>query len=367
VERKKKKQTKRRVEKNTGVRSAEGDAQLAGKVRASGRITAEKTWEDEFSETDSDQDGENDGTSAEAEACGKAWFTVKLEKKRKTKAECVTAHETAVRATTGGQDSDEERTGQPSGTDGEGEWLAPLPPTSTANRAGFVKTPRWDGTQVMNEYVDADGATLGTPSQSAEAAALRKAGEEEDAPLEKRRVYVGGLAYSCTEEEIRAIFEYECGPVELVDCVKFQDSGRFRGIAFINFKTEEAARLAIAADGTEYRGGYLTIRACTKTDKAQNSRLLQGPERQKGNMDVYVGNLPWDTDEEALRSRFETCGAVESVRLAYDKETKKFKGFAFVTFKDDDGVEAATYLNQEPFKGRLMKVSHTATRYRGGA
>ena len=48
--------------------------------------------------------------------------------------------------------------------------------------------------------------------------------------------------------------------------------------------------------------------------------------------------------------RFETCGAVDTIRLAFDKETSKFKGFAFVRFKDDDGVEAAIYLNQEPFK-----------------
>ena len=49
----------------------------------------------------------------------------------------------------------------------------------------------------------------------------------------------------------------------------------------------------------------MAIRACTKVDKAQNSQVLQGPERQKDIMDVYVGNLPWDTDEESLRKRYE--------------------------------------------------------------
>lgn len=49
------------------------------------------------------------------------------------------------------------------------------------------------------------------------------------------KVYVGGIPYYSTEDDIRSYFE-SCGTITEVDCMKFRESGKFRGIAIINFK-----------------------------------------------------------------------------------------------------------------------------------
>lgn len=49
------------------------------------------------------------------------------------------------------------------------------------------------------------------------------------------KVYVGGIPYYSSEEDIRSYFE-SCGTVTEVDCMKFPETGKFRGIAIISFK-----------------------------------------------------------------------------------------------------------------------------------
>lgn len=49
------------------------------------------------------------------------------------------------------------------------------------------------------------------------------------------KVYVGGIPYYSTEDDIRSFFE-SCGTISEVDCMSFPESGKFRGIAIITFK-----------------------------------------------------------------------------------------------------------------------------------
>lgn len=49
------------------------------------------------------------------------------------------------------------------------------------------------------------------------------------------KVYVGGIPYYSTEDDIRSYFE-GCGTIINVDCMLFPDTGKFRGIAIITFK-----------------------------------------------------------------------------------------------------------------------------------
>ena len=49
------------------------------------------------------------------------------------------------------------------------------------------------------------------------------------------KVYVGGIPYYSTEDDICSFFE-SCGTITEVDCMKFPESGKFRGIAILSFK-----------------------------------------------------------------------------------------------------------------------------------
>ncbi len=54
---------------------------------------------------------------------------------------------------------------------------------------------------------------------------------------------------------------------------------------------------------------------------------------------IFVGGIKDDTSEEHLSDYFKDFGNVESIDIITDKETKKKRGFAFVTFDDYDPVD----------------------------
>jgi RNA recognition motif-containing protein len=50
-----------------------------------------------------------------------------------------------------------------------------------------------------------------------------------------KKVYVGGIPYYSTEDDIKSFFE-GCGTITEIDCMKFPETGKFRGIAILTFK-----------------------------------------------------------------------------------------------------------------------------------
>jgi hypothetical protein len=50
-----------------------------------------------------------------------------------------------------------------------------------------------------------------------------------------KKVYVGGIPYYSSEDDIRSFFE-ACGSITALDCMTFPESGKFRGIAILTFK-----------------------------------------------------------------------------------------------------------------------------------
>jgi cold-inducible RNA-binding protein len=84
-------------------------------------------------------------------------------------------------------------------------------------------------------------------------------------------------------------------------------------------------------------------------------------------VNIYVGNLPYETTQEDLRQVFEAHGAVESVNIIQDRETGRSKGFGFVVMPDSAAAQAAiSALNDKDVGGRKMKVNEARPRAEGG-
>ena len=74
-----------------------------------------------------------------------------------------------------------------------------------------------------------------------------------------KRLYVGNLSYSATEEDLRNLFA-DVGPVADVTIISDRDTGRSKGFGFVEMETEEAAGAAIEAlNGQELGGRVLTV------------------------------------------------------------------------------------------------------------
>jgi RNA recognition motif-containing protein len=83
---------------------------------------------------------------------------------------------------------------------------------------------------------------------------------------------------------------------------------------------------------------------------------------------LYVGNLSYDTTNDALQEMFEAYGTVQSAQIVMDRDTGRSKGFGFVEMGSDQEAQAAiNALNGKEAGGRSLTVNEARPREdRGG-
>jgi len=80
-------------------------------------------------------------------------------------------------------------------------------------------------------------------------------------------------------------------------------------------------------------------------------------------VNIYVGNLSYETTEQELRQTFEAYGTVESTSVIIDKFTGKSRGFGFVVMPDKtQGDAAIAATNEQDVHGRKLKVNEARPR-----
>ncbi len=80
-------------------------------------------------------------------------------------------------------------------------------------------------------------------------------------------------------------------------------------------------------------------------------------------MNIYVGNLSYQTTEDEVRELFTSYGGVDSVSLIKDSFTGQSKGFGFVEMgRQAEAEEAIKQLNGKVINGRNIKVNQARPR-----
>jgi RNA recognition motif-containing protein len=78
---------------------------------------------------------------------------------------------------------------------------------------------------------------------------------------------------------------------------------------------------------------------------------------------LFVGNLSYDTNEEALKELFSQAGTVESASIITDRNSGRSKGFGFVEMSSGEEAEKAIeMLNGKDFEGRGLTVNKARPR-----
>ena len=85
-------------------------------------------------------------------------------------------------------------------------------------------------------------------------------------------------------------------------------------------------------------------------------------------MNIYVGNLSYDTRDAELNDAFAAFGTVTSARVVMDRYTDRSRGFGFVEMANDEEAKAAiSQLDGTSLQGRDIKVNEARPREdRGG-
>ncbi|KAJ4325111.1 Nucleolar protein 12 [Neodidymelliopsis sp. IMI 364377] len=168
------------------------------------------------------------------------------------------------------------------------------------------------------------------------------------------------------------------------------ESIRFRSTAFASSLPKRAAFakkeiMDATTKSTNAYAVYTTKTAAREATKRLNGSVLLDrhlhvdwlahPTKVDNRRCVFVGNLPFVDDEskgveseegkkkktpadieEGLWQQFGKCGKIENVRVIRDAQTRIGKGFAYVQFEDENGVEAALQLNEKKFPPMLPRI-----------
>lgn len=93
------------------------------------------------------------------------------------------------------------------------------------------------------------------------AASASASGASAPAPAQAdKTIYVEGISYQATEEDLTRFFQDKgCGKVVAVRMPRYQDSGRPRGYAHLDFKKPEGVAKALTLNGVTMMGRYLSV------------------------------------------------------------------------------------------------------------
>jgi RNA recognition motif-containing protein len=84
-------------------------------------------------------------------------------------------------------------------------------------------------------------------------------------------------------------------------------------------------------------------------------------------MRIFVGNLPFKTDEHELKHMFSDFGRVSEARVITDRENGQSKGFGFVDMPDAAEAERAIdTMHGVKVGGRALTVNEARPKPNGG-
>lgn len=92
-----------------------------------------------------------------------------------------------------------------------------------------------------------------------------------------KKLYVGGLSYSTTEESLENLFA-QAGVVESARIITDRDTGRAKGFGFVEMSTDsEASRAITMLNGVDFEGRNITVNeARPQTDRPQRGGGYRG-------------------------------------------------------------------------------------------
>ncbi|XP_025419852.1 RNA-binding protein 34 [Sipha flava] len=114
---------------------------------------------------------------------------------------------------------------------------------------------------------------------------------------------------------------------------------------YVRFKTVEEAQRALVLNATTFEGHTIRV------DMALNSG-----HKQNKNKGIFIGNLPYNIQEDEIWEFFNDCGIISAVRLVRDNATGVSKGFGYVDFETKESVELALQLDGKKIQNRGIRI-----------
>ncbi|XP_017052423.1 poly(U)-binding-splicing factor PUF60-B isoform X1 [Drosophila ficusphila] len=159
------------------------------------------------------------------------------------------------------------------------------------------------------------------------------------------KLFVGGLSWQTSSDKLKEYFNM-FGTVTDVLIMKDPVTQRSRGFGFITFQepctVEKVLKVPIhTLDGKKIDPKHATPK----------NRPRQANKTKK----IFVGGVSQDTSAEEVKAYFSQFGPVEETVMLMDQQTKRHRGFGFVTFENEDVVDRVCEIHFHTIKNKKVE------------
>jgi len=185
-----------------------------------------------------------------------------------------------------------------------------------------------------------------------------------------RTIFLGNVPMECNDKMLKAFVCQEGSGLKSTDI----ESMRFRSVAVASLKVPR--KVAVWKNMTHSqrnsKNAYVVLKPHISNQQLgaaidflhnrvmNESHHIQAdfaaPTPMIPNRSIFVGNLPFNINEESLIRYFNQVGEVHRVRVIRDPAILMGKGVAYVEFKSPDSVSPAMALEGDDIEGRPLRV-----------
>ncbi|CCE88799.1 Piso0_001581 [Millerozyma farinosa CBS 7064] len=187
-------------------------------------------------------------------------------------------------------------------------------------------------------------------------------------------IFIGNIPFSCTSKDIQELFKDD---FQLIKADIVTSRGRSRGMATVEFSNKEDVAKAISKfDHYEFLGREIFVRqdypppsdkrkddspredSFSKGYNERNSRSAVSTRDQppvpKPGTEIFVGNLPFSINWQALKDLMREAGEVVRADVRTDNWGKS-RGFGTVVFNtEEEAAKAVEYFQGYEIEGRRL-------------
>ncbi|KAL9890817.1 poly(U)-binding-splicing factor PUF60-B isoform X2 [Glossina fuscipes] len=159
------------------------------------------------------------------------------------------------------------------------------------------------------------------------------------------KLFVGGLSWQTSAEKLKEYFNM-FGTVTDVLIMKDPVTQRSRGFGFITFQEPCSVDKVLQVPIHTLDGKKIDPKHATPKNRPRQSNKTKK---------IFVGGVSQDTSAEEVKAYFNQFGNVEETVMLMDQQTKRHRGFGFVTFENEDVVDRVCEIHFHTIKNKKVE------------
>lgn len=180
------------------------------------------------------------------------------------------------------------------------------------------------------------------------------------------KLFIGGLSYDTDDKGLREYFE-RYGPLSDYIVMRYSDNTRrSRGFGFVSFENKADMDHCLSSQPHNLDGRTVELKIATPKEDTPGGRGRDDEEsvdpEDKLMRKLFIGGLNYTTTESGMQEYFEKFGTLEDCVVMKFPDTKRSRGFGFVTFEKAYMVDECQRNRPHVLDGRTVECKRATPR-----